>query len=40
MVKKLINWIKKKLADRKRKAEFDKAYKEYRKKDPFTYKNF
>jgi hypothetical protein len=40
MVKKFLNWIRKKLAARKRKAEFDKAYKEYKKKDPFTYKNF
>ena len=34
---KLINWIKKDLADRKRKKEFKKKLEELRKRDPFIY---
>jgi len=34
---KLINWIKKYFADRKRKKAFKKKLEELRKRDPFTY---
>lgn len=36
-MKKLINWLKKKIADRKRKKEFKKKLEELRKRDPFIY---
>lgn len=40
MIKKLISWIKVKLAERKKKAAFKKAMDQYKKQDPFNYKNF
>lgn len=36
-MKKIFNWIKKKIADRKRKKEFKKKLEELRKRDPFIY---
>ncbi len=36
-MKKLINWIKKLIAERKRKKEFKKKLEELRKRDPFIY---
>ena len=38
-MKKLINWVKKKLAERKRKKEFKKKLEELRKRDPFIYRH-
>lgn len=40
MISKLINWVKFKLAERKKKAAFKKAMEKYKKQDPFNYKNF
>jgi hypothetical protein len=40
MINKLINWVKAKLAERKKKAAFKKAMDKYKKQDPFNYKNF
>jgi hypothetical protein len=36
-MKKIIDWFKKKIADRKRKKEFKKKLEELRKRDPFIY---
>jgi hypothetical protein len=36
-MKKIIDWIKKKITERKRKKEFNKKIEELRKRDPFTY---
>jgi hypothetical protein len=36
-MKKLINWIKKLIDDRKRKKRFKKKLEELRKRDPFIY---
>jgi len=36
-MKKIFNWIKKKIAERKRKKEFKKKLEELRKRDPFIY---
>jgi hypothetical protein len=36
-MKKLISWIKKCFADKKRKKEFKKKLEELRKRDPFIY---
>jgi len=39
MIQKLINWVKNKLAQRKKKKEFQKKLEELRKRDPFIYKH-
>ena len=36
-MRKLINWIKKLIDDRKRKKRFKKKLEELRKRDPFIY---
>jgi hypothetical protein len=36
-MKKLIEWFKKKIEDRKRKKRFKKKLEELRKRDPFIY---
>lgn len=38
-MKKLINWIKNILAERKRKQLFKKKLEELKKRDPFVYKH-
>lgn len=40
MIQKLINWIKSKMAERKKKAAFKKVMDQYKKQDPFNYKSF
>ena len=40
MIKKIIEFIKVKLAKRRKKAAFKKALSKYKKQDPFNYKNF
>jgi hypothetical protein len=40
MIKKLIEFIKVKLAERRKKAAFKKALDKYKQQDPFNYKNF
>lgn len=37
MIKKLINWVKAKIAKRKKEKEFKKKLEELRKRDPFIY---
>ena len=37
LIKKLIDWIKGKIEDRKRKKRFKKKLEELRKRDPFIY---
>jgi hypothetical protein len=39
MIKKLINWVKSKIAKRKKEKEFKKKLEELRKRDPFIYKH-
>ena len=36
-IKKLIDWVKEKIEDRKRKKRFKKKLEELRKRDPFIY---
>lgn len=36
-MKKIINWIKRLISERKRKKEFKKKLEELRKRDPFIY---
>lgn len=38
-MKKIINWIKKKWLNYKKKRDFDKKIKELRKRDPFIYRH-
>lgn len=37
MIKRIINWFKNKLQERKKKKEFKKKLEELRKRDPFIY---
>lgn len=37
MIKRIINWVKNKLQERKKKKEFKKKLEELRKRDPFIY---
>ena len=37
LIKKLIDWVKSKIEDRKRKKRFKKKLEELRKRDPFIY---
>ena len=39
IMKKLINWVKKLINERKRKKEFKKKLEELRKRDPFIYRH-
>ena len=39
-MKKLIEWFKNKLEERKRKKRFKKKLEELKKRDPFIYKHF
>ena len=38
-MKKILDWFKKLLAERKRKKEFKKKLEELRKRDPFIYRH-
>ena len=38
-MKKLIEWIKDKIEERKRKKRFEKKIEELKKRDPFIYKH-
>lgn len=38
-MKKLIEWIKDKIEERKRKKRFEKKLEELKKRDPFIYKH-